>query len=77
MKYIYHDSERFRAQLFLFLGTALSTPLSILILEKMKTNNNFESIYWQISIMLALVGLTAILFSYTIIVNKDEISNGK
>lgn len=77
MAYKYNDSEKFRAQLFLFTGSVLFTPLGVLILEKFKTNSNFLQTYWLFSITLAIVGLTSILYSYTIMINKDEAANGK
>jgi hypothetical protein len=71
----YSDSEKFRAQLYLLLGTVLSTPISILVLEKMKSNSSFEQKYWIISFILLLFGLTSILNSYSIMVEKDEVTN--
>jgi hypothetical protein len=75
MAYKYSDSEKFRAQLYLLLGTVLSAPISILVLEKMKSNSSFEQKYWIISFILLLFGLTSILNSYSIMVEKDEVTN--
>jgi hypothetical protein len=72
MAYKYDDSEKFRAQLFLLLGTVLCSPICIFAIEQAKSQKGFSFNYWFGAGLLCLLGLTSILYSYNIMVDKDE-----
>jgi hypothetical protein len=75
MVYKYNDSERFRANLYLLLGTALTTPFGIFIIEKLQQISHYSHRTWSIVGLMSVLGLTSIFQSYTIIVDKDEIND--
>ena len=70
MAYKYNDSENFRAKLFLTLGIVLTVPFLMLIVEKLILGSGF--VEWSIAIVLLALGISSILNSYNIMINKDE-----
>ena len=48
MAYIYSDSEKFRAQLFLLLGTVLLTPFCIFILSSLQEDHSYSTAKWTL-----------------------------
>lgn len=73
MVYLHHESEKFRANLFLLLGTVLITPLCWLILDYLRDNYRIPSILSITSVsILFIFGFLSIVNSYSIMVNKEE-----
>ena len=71
MAYKHHESDKFRAETFRFLGYVLSTPLGLSILYLLL--NGKIDYYWgfTISILLLVLGLQFIFKSYDIMLIKE------
>ena len=71
MVYKHHESEKFRASMFLFVAYTLCSPLCILVLNSI-IDWSFGNIYRFIpAIIFLLVGLFLISKSYDIMTKKE------
>jgi len=72
--YSYEKSEDFRAQIFLFAGTACCSPLGIFITNLIFFKEEFNLITFGWCLFFFISGYLAINHAYNIMLKKDEIN---
>ncbi len=73
MEYVYHESEKFRANLFFLVGTVLCTPTCIVTLDYLRDNEDVPSQLSKIEcFILFILGYLSITHGYGILVDKEE-----
>ena len=72
MGYKYKDSEKFRANMYLFAGYACCSPLSISILEYIVHDNLISQLDLFISLGMFIIGFLTGAKAYSIMYAKDE-----
>lgn len=72
MAYKYDRSEAFRAQIFLYGGGILCTPLSLEILSRLQNDTKAEINLFLIDIVLSALGFLMIVTSHDIMTKRDE-----
>ena len=70
------ESEKFRANIHLLIGTALSSPLCLTMLELLKDNEFPPIVNILVSLLLAIPGYLIINNSYLIMYSKEYGNNG-
>ena len=70
----YKDSEKFRANMYLFAGYACCSPLSISILEYIVHDNLISQLDLYISLSLFTIGFLTATRAYSIMYEKDDLN---
>ena len=73
MNYSHHESEKFRAETFRFLGYACCTPFGLSVLNLLMNGKLNCHSGFILSFFLLLLGLDLVFKSYDIMINKEII----